>query len=179
MGLCGDTTLSSESPIQEKAHERKRFMTVPTAVQTRSCPYCTAEMMGLPNTLCGSCGWTYGSMPVAQFRDSQGELVTQFVQEPRIGKGRTIIVLLTFGGAFTVLLGLGQNFGAVLIGLLLTTLGISVWRITGFGRIMYGLTPGQKVYVKIVIGLGTVVLWLTVIGILVGIFAPERIRRSL
>jgi hypothetical protein len=120
-----------------------------------------------------------GLIPTGKSEDSAGNLVTHFSAERPVRFARIALIIVTFGGFFGFVAGLGTNLGAAFLGLVVFALGVFVWRQTRFGRIMWGLTPGVKLISRTVLVVGTVIAFCTVVGIFVGARAPNAIQRNL
>jgi hypothetical protein len=77
-----------------------------------------------------------------------------------------------------ILIGAGHNIGIALIGLAaLTVVAVAAWD-SRFGRVTWGLTPGMQALTRLLIIVGTVLAWCTIIGIVIGL-SGDRIMRNM
>lgn len=160
------TTASESAPVE-----------LPPA-RTRACPFCGSEMERGFGPECPSCGWEMGLIPIGETKDSHGSVVVQFAAEPPVRYGRIALLIVTFGGFIALLSGLGSSLLVALVGFLVLVAGVVVWRETRFARVMYGLTPGMKIFARLVLVIGTFVAFCTIVGFLVSMVADRSARSS-
>lgn len=137
-------------------------------VPTRECAYCSTEMDRRFGAECPNCGWEMGLIPISESRESDGTVRTQFAVEPRVRYGRIALLMIVLAGTVLFFSGFESTFWFVLLGLAVLALGIYTWVQTRFAKIMYGLPPGKRFVCRTVLVLGTVLAFLTLIGVVIG-----------
>lgn len=145
-----------------------------TSTRTRACAYCRTEMDRFFGAECPNCGWEMGLIPIAETKNSAGNVTTQFAAEPRVRYGRIALLMVLLTGIVLFFMGVGKSFGIVVLGLAVIALAIYVWVQTRFAQIMYGLTPGKKLLCRTVLVIGTVMAFCTLVGVIIGLTFDRR-----
>ena len=152
-----------------------------TAAQapTRTCPSCGDSMSRSRAAACRTCGWEEGLVPVSRTQDPDGGHWVQFVAEPPLPHASSSLFWL-FAGALLITFGAGsENAGDAVAGVALLTLAVVAAWASRFGRRYYPLSRGMRSVVRTGLWTGRLFMWCSIIGLVIGLFGGDWVRRNL
>jgi hypothetical protein len=148
------------------------------APSTRACPNDTTEMTAGWGHECPTCGWRMGLIVIGEGRDTDGTLWWQFAAEQPSRFGRAGMLTALLAALVLVALGAGVSTGAGLVAAaVLIVVGVVAVE-TRLGRVTWGQTRGMQVLARVIIAVGVVLAFCTVIGFVIGM-SGDRILRNL